>query len=102
MFYKIIENNIITGIGSCNVMSEPCVEIALEEYDSIIDLIQNKPQDTDDTVYVLDAVSMEYVPTERLIEPIEEPNNEYGIPNDVYDLIIDDYTMMLIEEGVIE
>lgn len=102
MYYKTIEDNILTAIGTSSTVSEPNVEITKEEYDLIISIIQNKPEDTEDTVYVLDAESMEYVPNERPIEPIEEPNNDYGIPNDIYDSIIDEYTLMLIEEGVIE
>lgn len=103
MYYKIIEDNILTAIGSMDILVEPCIEITEKEYNSIIDLIQDKPQDTEDTVYVLDAESMEYVPTERPIEPTPiEPSNPYGIEDELYDSIIDDYTMMLIEEGVIE
>lgn len=103
MFYKQIEDNILIAIGESSSIAEPCVEITQEEYDSIISIIQNKPQDTEDTVYVLDAESMEYVPTDRPIEPQPiEPTNPYGIEDELYDSIIDDYTMMLIEEGVIE
>lgn len=102
MYYKQIENNILIAIGESSSIAEPSIEITKGEYNSIISIIQSKPQDTEDTIYVLDAESMEYVPTERPIEPIEEPNNDYGIPNDVYDSIIDEYTLMLIEEGVIE
>ena len=38
---------------------------------------------------------------EELTRPVEEPNNDYGVPNEVYNNIIDDYTMQLIEEGAI-
>ena len=103
MYYKTIENNILVMIGTCDSVIEPNIEITKEEYDSIIFIIQNKPEDTEDTIYVLDAESMGYVPTERPIEPTPiEPSNPYGIEDELYDSIIDDYTMMLIEEGVIE
>lgn len=88
-------------IGTCDSIIEPNVEITQEEYESIISIIQSKPQDTEDTIYVLDAESMEYIPTERPIEPIEEPNNNYGIPDDIYNAIIDDYTDELFEMGVL-
>lgn len=103
MLYKTIENGLLVAIGSSDYIGESQHEITQEEYDSIISVIQNKPEDTDDTIYVLDAESMEYVPTERPIEPTPiEPSNPYGIEDELYDSIIDDYTMMLIEEGVIE
>lgn len=38
---------------------------------------------------------------EELTRPVEEPNNDYGVPNEVYNNIIDDYTLQLIEEGAI-
>lgn len=38
---------------------------------------------------------------QKNMEPLIKLNNDYGIPNEVYDSIIDDYTMQLIEEGVI-
>lgn len=103
MYYKTIEDNILTTIGTSSVVSEPNVEITLREYNGILEIIRNKPQDTEDTVYKLVADTMTYEPFDAPpIEPVEEPNNDYGIPNDIYDSIIDDYTMMLIEEGVIE
>lgn len=103
MYYKTIEDNILTAIGTSSVVSEPNVEITKAEYDNILAIVRNKPEDTEDTIYVLDAETMEYVPTERPIEPQPiEPTNPYGIEDELYDSIIDDYTMMLIEEGVIE
>lgn len=30
-----------------------------------------------------------------------EPNNDYGVPNDTYNQIIDDYTLSLMETGVL-
>ncbi len=90
-------------VGTCDSVIEPNIEITKEEYDSIISIIQSKPQDTEETVYKLVADTMTYEPFDAPpIEPVEEPNNDYGIPNDIYDSIIDEYTLMLIEEGVIE
>lgn len=43
-----------------------------------------------------------YIETDDLISEDEnESNNKYGISEDVYNSIIDDYTLSLIEEGVL-
>lgn len=102
MYYKQIENNILIAIGESSSIAEPCVEITQEEYDSIISVIRNKPQDTEYTVYKLVADTMTYEPFDAPpVEPVEEPNNDYGIPNDIYNAIIDDYTDELFEMGVL-
>lgn len=103
MYYKVIEDGILTAIGTSNKVTSPSVEVTKGEYESIISIIQSKPQDTEETVYKLVADTMTYEPFDAPpIEPVEEPNNDYGIPNEIYDSIIDEYTLMLIEEGVIE
>lgn len=38
---------------------------------------------------------------EELSRPPIEPNNDYGLPNDIYNSIIDDYTDELFEMGVL-
>lgn len=38
---------------------------------------------------------------EELSRPPIEPNNDYGIPNEVYNQIVDDTIYELIEQGVI-
>ena len=38
---------------------------------------------------------------EELTVVPEEPNNDYGVPNDTYNQIIDDYTYQLMETGVL-
>lgn len=35
---------------------------------------------------------------EELTRPVEEPNNDYGVPNDTYTQIVDDLTASLTEE----
>lgn len=77
-FKKTDNENINIGSNSKCVPSD-CIEITKAEYDELFAELIAKAE------------------AER-----EEPNNEYGIPNDVYDSIIDEYTLMLIEEGVIE
>lgn len=71
MFYKVIEENYIVGIGESSAIGDN-TEITLEEYNSILEVVRNKPQDTEDTIYKLN-VDLEYVPTDR---PIEEPTEE--------------------------
>lgn len=41
---------------------------------------------------------------EELTRPVEpqDPTNTYGIPDEVYHSIIDDYTMELFNEGTLE
>lgn len=104
MFYKTILDGFVVSIGETSgSVAEPNYEITESQYNAIMELITNKPTDTEEVVYKLVADSMTYEPFEAPpIEPIEEPNNDYGLPNDLYDAIIDEYTMMLIEEGVIE
>lgn len=102
MYYKTIEDNIVTTIGTSSTVSEPNVEITKTEYDNILSLIKNKPQDTEETVYKLVADTMTYEPFDAPpVIPVEEPNNDYGIPNEVYNAIIDDYTDELFEMGVL-
>lgn len=102
MYYKQIEENILVAIGESSSIAELCIEITKEEYDSIIELIQNKPKDTEETVYKLVASTMTYEPFDAppVIE-LEEPSNPYGIDDDIYNQIVDDTILELIEQGVI-
>jgi hypothetical protein len=100
MLYKHIEDNILVAIGESTAIGENDTQITQAEYDSIIELIRNKPADTEDTVYKLVAESMTYEPFEA--ERPEEPDNPYGIDDELYYSIIDDYTMQLLEDGIIE
>lgn len=101
MYYKTIEDNILTAIGTSSTVSTPNVEITLREYNGILEIIRNKPQDTEDTIYKLIADTMSYEPFDAPpVDPVEEPN-PYGIPNDIYNSIIDDYTDELFEMGVL-
>ena len=100
MLYKSIEDGILVAIGESSAIGENDVEITQAEYDSIMDLIRTKPQDTEETVYKLVAESMTYEPFEAE-RPIE-PDNPYGIDDELYYSIIDDYTMQLLEDGIIE
>lgn len=103
MFYKHIENGIITHIGESGIIRDPDVEISEEEYITIDQAIKDKPEDTLDLVYRMTAdgqyegqvrtheetvewyqmqvaggMSIEDVPEEyRAILPTPEPSEEY-------------------------
>ena len=48
----------------------------------------------------IDEVPEEYK-TEVQARLPEKPNNDYGIDNTTYNNVIDDYTMELVEKGVL-
>ena len=68
-YYKLIENGIITMIGSGSAIHETQTEISAEEYETLLAVIQNKPVDTFESVYELRESGM-YEPRERTHEEI--------------------------------
>ena len=75
MKYKQIEDNILTMIGEVEHISENQVEITESEYNEILSVIQNKPEDTDTIIYKLHADTLEYVAYDRPEEPVIEPTD---------------------------
>ena len=75
MKYKQIEDNILVAIGESKAISENQIEITPEEYNTILSVIQNKPEDTDTIIYKLNAETLEYEPYDRPEEPIIEPTD---------------------------
>ena len=75
MFYKIVEDNILTLIGNVPILPDEVTEITEEEYNEIISVIQNKPEDTDTIIYKLNAETLEYEPYDRPEEPVIEPTD---------------------------
>ena len=75
MKYKKIENNIIIAIGDIKTIQEGLTEITSEEYNNILSVIQNKPEDTDTIIYKLHADTLEYVAYDRPEEPVIEPTD---------------------------
>ena len=69
MKYKKIEENILIAIGESKVLGEGQIEISEEEYNNILSIIQNKPEDTDTIIYKLHADTLEYVAYDRPEEP---------------------------------
>lgn len=69
MYYKSIEDNILIAVGTSSVVSAPNIGISKAEYDSILDIVRNKPEDTDAIIYKLHADTLEYVAYDRPEEP---------------------------------
>ena len=69
MKYKQIEDNILIAIGESKAIGEEQTEITSEEYNNILSIIQNKPEDTETTIYKLHADTLEYVAYDRPEEP---------------------------------
>ena len=72
MYYKEIEDNILVAIGESKAIGENQTEITEEEYNNILPIIQNKPEDTDTIIYKLHADTLEYVAYDRPEEPVPE------------------------------
>ena len=69
MKYKQTDNNILVAIGKSKAIGENQTEITSEEYNNILSIIQNKPEDTDTIIYKLHADTLEYVAYDRPEEP---------------------------------
>ena len=75
MYYKTIEDNILIAIGTSSAIAGNQIEITAEEYNNILSIIQNKPEDTDTIIYKLHADTLEYVAYDRPEEPVIEPTD---------------------------
>lgn len=71
--FKVVESGYITEIGIDNWTGET---ITKEEYNTIMSIIDNAPEDTETHYYMLRADTLEYVEIERP-EPIVIPPSEY-------------------------
>ena len=60
MKYKQIEDNILVAIGDIKTIQEGLTEITSEEYNNILSIIQNKPEDTLESIYRLSAETNQY------------------------------------------
>ena len=130
MYYKQIENSIITLIGTSNrIDTKTMIEISKADYDNLLSAVKNKPEDTLEYIYRLSAETNQYEPfartheetvdwyvgkilnEEMTINDVPEtykeevkaklPNNDYGIDDTTYNNVIDNYTMELVEKGVL-
>ena len=75
MYYKQIEENILVAIGESKAIWENQTEITEEEYNNILSVIRNKPDDTETIIYKLHADTLEYVAYNRPEEPVIEPTD---------------------------
>ena len=130
MYYKQIENSIITLIGTSNrIDTKTMIEISKADYDNLLSAVKNKPEDPLEYIYRLSAETNQYEPfartheetvdwyvgkilnEEMTINDVPEtykeevkaklPNNDYGIDDTTYNNVIDNYTMELVEKGVL-
>ena len=60
MYYKQIENDIITSIGTSSAIGGNQIEIFESEYNSLMEVIRNKPEDTLESIYILSAETNQY------------------------------------------
>ena len=95
MLYKQIEDGILTAIGDSSTIGKNQTEITQAEYDSIMEVIRNKPEDTEEVVYKLNAETLTY---DEYPAPPAPETNPYDIPMETYNQIIDDYSATLVEE----
>lgn len=129
MYYKRVENNIITTVGTLEVANDSLTEITEIEYNALLSIMANKPVDTLENIYRLSAETNQYEAFTRTHEETVDwyfqkvtggemaiddvpktyreevkaklPNNDYGIDDTTYNNVIDDYTMELVEKGVL-
>ena len=72
MHYKIIENNIITTIGTLSGVNDSVIEITETEYNTLLLVMANKPVDTLEYIYRLSAETNQYEPFARTHEETVE------------------------------
>lgn len=60
-YYKAVNNEIITQIGSGSKPIKLYTEITEEKYNQLMIVVQSKPKDTLETIYYLSAETEEYV-----------------------------------------
>ena len=111
-YYKVIQEGIITQIGSGSKETKMFTPITQEEHERLSEIMTSKPEDTLEQKYVLDAETESYKAVETThedkvnwyfnsvqkgdmtVDDVPEeyksevesllPNNPYGIPNDEY------------------
>lgn len=82
-YYKIINNNYIIAIGTGNGGTE----ITKSEYNKIMSIIQNRPQETETTAYRLkDDLTWEPYEVESISDEDPEPTEEERL--DAYDILM--------------
>lgn len=72
MYYKRVENNIITTVGTLEVANDSLTEITEIEYNTLLSIMANKPVDTLEYIYRLSAETNQYEPFARTHEETVE------------------------------
>jgi hypothetical protein len=74
MYYKVIENNIITMIGTLSRINDSVTEITEIEYNNLLAIMKKAPQDGAEYGYHLSAETLQY---EFYVKPREEAVDWY-------------------------
>lgn len=81
IYYKVIENDEVTSFGTHSLcVPSNAEEVTEKEYNELLESFNRKMEEEAEA---------------------NKPNNEYGIADELYDSIIDDYTNELFEMGVL-
>lgn len=67
-YYKLIEDKVITMVGSGSAIHETQVEITPEKHAELDYKFKNRPVDTFESVYYFDDATETYLPRERTEE----------------------------------
>lgn len=110
-YYKVLSEGKITMIGSCEQIYSGQIEIPEAEYNQILSTMKQYLEELTSYVEQIqnNTIAIEDVPIthrEQVLEKLhylqsQESNNDYGIPDETYNAIIDDYTLSLMENGLI-
>lgn len=91
MKYKIIENGILIALCESKTLPQGATEITKSEYNKILKIARNKPQDTETTVYKLDAETLEYIPFDAPVpvepNPFDNPSYAEGYEQAILDMM---------------
>lgn len=74
MYYKVIENNIITMIGTLNHINDSVTEITETEYNNLLAIMKRAPKGGAEYGYHLSAETLQY---EFYVKPKEEAVDWY-------------------------
>ena len=108
MYYKIEKDGKIFCIGEQDILPDGLTQITEDEYNEILQTFTELAERIQKYVdMVIDgSMNIEDIESEDERKEVENiissiPTNSYGIDDDTYNAIIDDYTMELLEGGII-
>jgi len=104
-YYKKIKDGEIIEFGTHSlIVPTEAIEITEEEYKLLAAELEEYQAKVGEYVQQVTSgeITLDDVPEDYRAEvKAKLPNNDYGIDNTTYNNIIDDYTMELVEKGVI-